>query len=151
MDEEEKRKRILEEQYFTAENMTYEEKHFYLNILKLCKDIINSENKVAGVEKCDFIQIDLKKNTDGSIHANGSVSISYENRFIDARIYFSDARIMVIMDVERIAYQGNHKKYQIIDEFRIEDNKLKRKSRYNYNMKEIEEIVENEEMKGRLR
>ena len=52
---------LLDEQRFPYENMTLEERNCYLNIIRNCKDICDSENKVDGVNNCKLVELHLKK------------------------------------------------------------------------------------------
>ena len=52
---------ILDEHKFPCENMSKEERNYYLNILRNCKDICDSNYKVNGIGKCDILQMRLVK------------------------------------------------------------------------------------------
>ena len=54
-------KEILDEQRFPCENMSKEERNYYLNILRNCKDICDSDNKVNGIGKCEILETKLVK------------------------------------------------------------------------------------------
>lgn len=140
---------VLEEQNFPCENMSKEERNYYLNILRNCKDICDSDNKVNDIGKCDILQTKLVKKED-FITFNGVMTISSENRSMSGFIFIKEDSIIVDMQVTRYFDEG-HKSYSTLDEFKLKDNKLIRRSQYNYNMERIIEEIENEEMKGKLK
>lgn len=141
---------ILDEQKFPYENMTLEERNYYLNILRDCKDICDSNNKVDSQSKCEIVQLNLKKN-DRVINANGFLSIGSEKRCIDANIFIGKKSIFVDMQITRLLLNGENDVYTVSDEFIVENDNLKRISQYNTNMQSIYDEIENEEMKGRLK
>jgi len=151
MTEEERKKRILEEQYFSSKNMTYEEKHNYLSVIKCCKDVLDSINKVDGESKCELVQMALEKQDDGTITANGILALSHENRHLYARITLNNNSIGVVSEITRIAYEGENKVYYVSDNFTLENGKLRRKSYYNYNQKYYNAKVENQKVKGLIK
>jgi hypothetical protein len=140
---------ILDEQNFPCENMSKDERNYYLNILRNCKDICDSENKVNDIGKCEVLQVRLVKKED-FITFNGLMIISGESRSMNGLIFVKDDSIIVDMQVTRIFGDGQ-KTYTTLDEFKLKDNKLIRRSQYNYNMNSIIEEIENEEMKGKLK
>ena len=154
MTEQERIQRILDEQNFPYLFMTLEERDFCLNILKNCKDICDSNYKVDGEGKCELLQLSLKKN-DNVISANGIMRIGRENRCINADIFLKPNKIIVDSNITRLIENENGnveaKSYTVLDEFAIENNKLKRRSQYNYDMKSLYDEIENEEMKGKLK
>lgn len=141
---------ILDEQKFPYEGMSLEERNYYLNIIKNCKDISDTENKVGKISKCEILRLYFKKQ-DGIVNINGSLCIGNENRCINADIFFEKDSIVVDMLITRLCVQTEHKEYRVLDEFKLENDILKRRSQYNYNMKSIFDNIENEEMKGRLK
>ena len=149
MNDEKVSKIILDEQKFPCENMAKEERNYYLNILRNCKDICDSDNKVDSIGKCEILQMKLVKK-ENFVTANGTMSISSENRSINAIIFQENDSIIVDMQVTRYFDEG-HKAYTVLDQFTIKDNKLVRKSQYNYDMNSTYTEIENEEMKGRLK
>lgn len=151
MTEEERKKRILEERYFTSENMTYEEKHNYLSVIRCCKDVSSSINKVNGKSKCKLIEMILKKEPNGTITANGPIALDSENRWLYATIILNNNSILVNMEITRIMYTGENKVYNVTDEFTLEDGKIIRKSHYNFNSKEFVETFESEKVKGLIK
>lgn len=48
--------RILDEQDFPYENMTLDERNYYLDIIKNCKDICDTDNKADGISTCEIIR-----------------------------------------------------------------------------------------------
>ena len=141
--------KILDEQSFPCENMSKEERNYYLNILRNCKDICDSENKVNNIGKCEILEAKLVKKEE-FITFNGTMTISSENRSMSGFIFIKEDSVIVDMQVTRYFDEG-HKSYSTLDEFKLEDNKLVRRSQYNYNMNSIIEEIENEEMKGKLK
>ena len=142
-------KEILDEQRFPCENMSKEERNYYLNILKNCKDICDSDNKVNGIGKCEILETKLVKKEE-FITFNGIITISSENRSVSGFIFVKEDSIIVDMQVTRY-FDVGHKSYSTLDEFKLDNNKLIRRSQYNYNMDSIIEEIENEEMKGKLK
>jgi len=144
------KKRILDEQLFPYEGMSLEERNYYLNIIRNCKDICDTENQVNNQSRCEIVEMKFKKDKN-IINANGSVHIGNENRCINSDIYIRENSIIVDMEVIRLCVNVLHKQYRVIDEFKLENDILKRRSRYNYKAKGVFENIENEEMKGRLK
>lgn len=141
---------VLDEQRFPYEGMSREERNHYLNIIKNCKDISDSENKVDNKSKCEIVQLCFRRK-DSIVNVNGSLSIGSENRCIDADIFFFKDSIVVNMLITRLRVQVEPKEYRVLDEFKLDNDILKRRSQYNYNMTSIFDNIENEEMKGRLK
>lgn len=150
MTEDERFKRILDEQSFPYIGMSLEDRDFYLEIIKNCKDICDSENKVNGIGQGQLIEMAFKKNLI-QITANGSISMGSEYRSIEAEIYVRNKAILVDMIVTRLGVDVEHKVYKVSDEFRVKDNKLIRKSRYSYKYKGVNEVIENKEMERKIR
>lgn len=153
MDEKTK-KEIFQENYFPYQFMNVDERDFCLKILSNCKDISDSNYKVNGTSKCDIVEMRFKKENN-IIHANGSLTIgdkdNQENRCVDADIFITKDNIIVDMLVTRLMVKDENKEYRVLDEFKLEDDVLKRRSFYTYDMKSIYDSIENDEMKGRLR
>lgn len=142
---------ILDEQKFPYIYMSLEERNQYLNIIRNCKDICDSENKVNDISKCEIIGMRLIKE-DNDIIFNGMLKIGNENRTIEGRIFFDKNRIFVDSLITRVGMEKEHKIYTVLDEFKLEDTKIIRRSQYNYNMKSIYDIIDNDDdMKGRLK
>lgn len=79
--------RILDEQLFQYQGMSYEERNFYLNdIIKNCKEISNTVNIVDNNRTCQIVEMRFKKNND-EVYFNGSLSIGSENRSVSGIIY----------------------------------------------------------------
>ena len=140
---------VLDEQKFPCEKMSKEERNYYLNILRNCKDICNSDNKVNDTNKCEILECKLIKKED-FVTFNGSISISSENRSISGFIFVKEDSVIVDMQVTRY-FNEAHKSYSTLDEFKLKNNKLIRRSQYNYNMDSVIDEIENEEMKGKLK
>ena len=141
--------KILDEQKFPCENMSKDERNYYLNILRNCKDICDSDNKVNSIGKCELLQTKLVKKED-FITFNGTMTICSESRSMSGFIFIKEDSIIVDMQVTRYFDEG-HKSYSTLDEFKLDNSKLIRRSQYNYNMDSIIEEIENEEMKGKLK
>ncbi len=142
---------ILDEQYFPYYNMTLEERNFYLKLLRNCKDICSTEQKVNNQDKCEIVEMSLKKNDENDIYAQGSLIINGEVRCIDADIFKDDKKIFVDMHVTRLCNESSKKEYRVLDIFEIQSNKLKRTSEYNYDMKKNINELRDEEIKERLK
>ena len=142
---------ILDEQYFPYYNMTLEERNFYLKLLRNCKDICSTEQKVNNQDKCEIVEMSLKKNDENDIYAQGSLIINGEVRCIDADIFKDDKKIFVDMHVTRLCNESSKKEYRVLDIFEIQSNKLKRTSKYNYDMKKNINELSDEEIKERLK
>lgn len=141
---------LLDEQRFPYVGMSLEERNYYLNIIKNCKETCDTENKVGKISKCEITRLHFKKQ-DGIVNVNGALNIGSENRWINADIFFEKDSIVVDMLITRLCAQTNHKEYRVLDEFKLENDILKRRSYYNYNMTSIFNNIDNEEMRGRLK
>ena len=148
-----RKQETLKEIFFNAINMTKEERDFCLEILESCKDIADSDYKIGNVGKCEIVEMHFKKEND-IIHANGILvignKINQEYRRLGANIYITKDNIIVDMLITRLMYEGENKEYRVFDEFILEDNKLKRRSFYNYDMESNYNDLDNEKVKGRL-
>ncbi len=142
---------ILDEKYFPYYNMTLEERNFYLKLLRNCKDICSTEQKVNNQDKCEIVEMSLRKNNENDIYAQGSLIINGEVRCIDADIFKDDKKIFVDMHVTRLCNESSKKEYRVLDIFEIQSNKLKRTSEYNYDMKKNTNELSDEEIKERLK
>lgn len=141
--------RVTYDENFPCENMTKQERSYYLSILRNCKDICDSDNKVDNIGKCEILKMRLVKK-DNVVTTNGVMSIGRESRAISAIIFQEKDSIVVDMQITRYFDEG-HKVYTVLDEFSIVDNKLVRKSTYNYDMISKYDEISDEEMKGRLK
>ena len=141
--------KVLDEQRFPCENMSKDERNYYLNILRNCKDICNSENKVNSIGKCEILETRLIKKEE-FITCNGIMTISGESRSMSGFIFIKEDSVIVDMQVTRY-FDDGQTSYSTLDKFKLKDNKLIRRSQYNYNMDSIIEEIENEEMKGKLK
>lgn len=144
----------MDEKIFPYEKMTLEERNYYLSIIKSCKDISDSDKKVRFEGKCEIIYLHFIKHDD-FIHVTGFLSLGKfpdkENRCMDAKIHFKENKIIVEMEIARLCVNDINKEYTVTDEFTLENNEVKRVSKYNYKRRKIMGNVENEEMKGRLK
>lgn len=142
---------ILDEQWFPYENMTLEERNRYLNIIKNCKDICDTDNMVGGVKTCELVELHLKKNLN-TVSFNGSLIIGTdkqrENRCIEGELFLKN-RNTIIVDYKIIRLNTNdeHKEYRVLDEFKIEKDIVKRRSQYNYDMISLYDEIE----KGKIK
>ena len=144
---------LLDEQKFPCFDMTKEERDLYLNIIHHCKDICDTENKVGIYSKCKIHQMVLRRNG-GAVMFNGIVSVgkddNSENRTIQGELYVDENMILVYMNVER--YNDIEQRvYSVSDEFKLENDVLKRKTRYDYLNEYIIEEVKSEKMKGLIK
>ena len=154
MNREELYNALMDEKIFPYEKMTIEERNYYLSIIKSCKDISDSDVKLGIDGKCEIIHLHFIK-YDDFIHVNGHVSLgtfpNKENRCVDARIYFKDSKIIVKMEITRLCVNDIHKEYSVIDEFILENDEVKRVSKYDYKRRKITDSIENKQMKRRLK
>lgn len=148
-----KAKILLDEQKFPCFDMPKEERNMYLNIIRNCKDICNTENKVGIFNKCKIIQMVLRKKG-SAVTFNGVLSIGednkFENRCVNGELYVDNNMILVYMNVERFKNIGQ-REYSVVDEFKLENNILTRKTRYDYIKTDIIEEVKDEKMKGLIK
>lgn len=140
---------IIEEQYFPYMDMSLEERNFCLSILKNCKDICDTDQKVGNKSKCEIVQMNFKKQNSKLIKAEGSLIIKdnkvCEVRAVEADIYLEKAKVIVDMHINRLCANDKNREYTVLDIFEFENDKLKRTSEYNYEMKRIvTEINDNE-------
>lgn len=140
-----------EENKYPSFNMNKDERNRYIKILKYCKDICNTENKVGEIDKCEILKMRLRK--EGNVVLfNGIVTIGNEikreNRCIDGELYASEESIMVYMHVVRLDNKKQPNEYHVSDEFKIKDNVLKRKSLYSYKNRSIIDDLNDEIRKG---
>ena len=149
-----KKQQILDEQYYPYLFMSKSERDFCLKVLNNCKDINDSNHKINNIGKCQIVEMSFKKEN-GIIRTTGSLIIGdglkKECRTMEADIYIKKDNIIVDMLITRLNSNDKNRQYRVLDEFKLENDILKRRSQYNYDMKNIYEVVENEEMKGRLK
>jgi len=138
---------VLKEQKFPCIGIDSNDRDSYLEIVKNCKDICESNQKVDGQSNCRLIEMHLYKDSN-EVNANGSVIIGTEEkreyRHVDANIYIESESIIVDMLVTRLQVQDERQQYRTLDEFTIEDDKLIRRSQYNYDMKSMISEVNND-------
>lgn len=134
---------ILDEERFPYKNMSLEERNFYLNIIRKCKDICDTENKVGNKSTCEIVELRLKKENN-AVGFNGFLSIDNENRCIEGELFLQDKNtIMVDYKITRLSTTDEHKEYRVYDMFKLQNDVLKRSSVYNYDYKKTyEEVVE---------
>lgn len=134
----EEERKILEEQYFRYDGITYEENQFYLNLLKNCQDIqspMNFDEKCSG----QLVEVSMKKTPEG-ISFNGSVSYELSDGKIECRCingYIWKDKDFFIVDtkVERLSVDVFNKMYATVDKFIVNGNTIvSRTSGYNYEM-----------------
>lgn len=143
-------KKILDEQDFPYMGMTLEERNYYLNIIKNCKDIADTIHKVGNKSQCRILKLSLKKK-ENEISFNGFATIEHENRCIDGYLFLEKDSILVDMHITRLCVDDIHKEYTVLDEFKLVDDILKRKSRYNYDRHNYCDSIKDELLKGRER
>ena len=148
-----KAKILLDEQKFPCFDMTKEERNMYLNIIRNCKDICDSENKVGDFSKCKIIQMVLRKKG-SAVTFNGILSLGednkFENRCVNGELYVDNDSILVYMNVERLG-SFEPKLYSVSDSFKIVNNILERKTNYSYIDNNIIEEIKDEKMKGLIK
>ena len=144
---------ILNEKYYRFQDIDVNDRKYYLDIIKNCKDICDTEQEVDGCRTCQIVEMLFKK-IGNRVVVNGSLTVGEkikENRTIEADMYLDNGKVIVDMLITRLCTLDNIKKYRVLDEFSIIDNKLQRRSQYNYDMKSIYTNIDNNEMKGRLK
>ena len=144
---------LLDEQKFPCFDMTKKERNMYLNIILHCKDICDTENKVENTGKCKIHQMVLRKKGEAVVF-NGILSIgkedNFESRAINGEMYIDETMILVYMNVERFK-NINQREYSVVDEFKLENDILIRKTKYHYLEEKIIEEIQNEKMKGLIK
>ena len=141
---------LLDEQKFPCIGMTKDERNYCLNIIRNCRDLCDTENKVDGINKCEIVEMHFRKDNN-VIRFSGSLSIGNEFRTIEGYLYIEKDRILVDYKINRLCIETDKKEYTVLDEFKIENGVLKRRSQYNYNMESLYAEVDDEILKGRLR
>jgi hypothetical protein len=96
---------VIEDQHsFPGENMLKVERDYYLDILRNCKDISDSDNKVDNTGKCELLRFRLKYkgqeknmvNVDGLLYIGNYPT--GEGRHINADIYLEEDKVVVGQD-----------------------------------------------------
>ena len=145
---------ILDEQRFPYVGMSLEERNYYLNIIKHCKDICDTENIVDSQNECELVELRLKKEED-VINFSGSLTIGTdnisENRTIVGKMFLKKDCVVVIYEITRLCVDCINKVYSVVDKFELKDDKLKRKSNYSYTTKKVSVEINDEELKGKIR
>lgn len=145
---------IIDEQYFPYVGMSLEQRNYYLNIIKNCKDVCDSENKIYNHGNGIMVAMSLKKE-DAIVKFNGTLTFGpegmHENRCIEGILYLKEKSIIVDYKITRLCVKEEPKEYRVFDEFKLENDVLKRKSLYDYNFKSICDEIDNDEMKGKLK
>lgn len=141
---------LLDEKRFPCIGMSKDERNYCLNIIRNCKDICDTENKVNGISKCQIIEMHFRKENN-DVRISGSLSINNEFRTIEGYLYLEKDRILVDYKITRLCIANERKIYTVLDEFKLENDILKRRSQYNYNMKSLYTEINDETLKGRLR
>lgn len=131
-----------------SNNISKEEKNYYINIINNCKDICDSDNEVNNERKCKLVSLYFNKEND-VITVSGYLKLSTENRTIYAYIFNKNNKIIVDMQITRLGDIKENKQYTVLDIFTINKKSVKRKSQYNYDMKNLEDVIELEKKKGR--
>lgn len=148
MTNEELYKRILDEQDFPYMGMTLQDRNYYLNIIRNCKDIADTIHKVGDESKCKILKLSFKKDKN-VVSINGFLTIGDENRCIDGYIFKEKDSIIVDMHITRLCVNDIHKEYTVLDRFKLENDTLKRRSRYNYEKISYCDDMKDELLKGR--
>lgn len=146
-------KNILEEQKFPYENMSLEERNYYLRVIRNCKEICDTKNKVDNISSCEILEMRLNKKEE-MIFFQGSLAVgtdqNREYRLINGEIYIEENSIKLEYQITRLGNINGRKNYYVLDEFKLEDSILKRISCYSIDDKHISEISD-ETMKGKLK
>lgn len=141
---------ILDEQRFPCIGMSKDERNYCLNIIRNCKDLCDTANKVDGINKCEIVEMHFRKENN-VVSFSGSLSIGSESRSIEGYFYLEKDRVIVDSKVTRLCIDADRKEYTVLDEFKLENDILKRRSQYNYNMKSLYTEINDETVKGRLK
>ena len=134
-------KNILKERYVNYSNMDKREGDYYLEILNNCKDICDSEQVINGQNKCKIVTATIIKKDAQWLTFNCALTLGDEARTIYGDIYTKKNSVIVDMHVERILAHDERSIYTVLDRFEIKDDKVTRKSYYNYNMQETKERI----------
>lgn len=138
--------RIMFEQYFPYENMTYEEGDKYLTIL-LNSGIISDDYSLLNSPSKEVVLMNFKKIKEGLVKFNGAYTLldkkynRAENRAIDGSITKSKKTIIIEGNVERIGYRNKYNEafnYYVLDVFNFnKDGSFKEilKTTFEFNMK----------------
>lgn len=125
---------VVLEQYFQYHNMSVEERNLYINLIRHCKDIMDSEKLLPGKTKVqyDLVVLILKKTSDGVVTFNGAVTNDDENRWIDGAILNKGNKYAIATSVYRLSdrLDEDEKEYTVSDQFRFKDGKIQRRSMY---------------------
>jgi len=146
-------KEVIFEKNFSNIGITKEERDCYLNLIRNCKDIVDSEHKVDGEGNCEIIQMNFEKKN-GEITLNGALSIgskTKEKRCIDGIILLGNNSILVDMHIVRICVDTLFNEYFVVDEFKLLNGNLIRESYYDYDMKKTSSTINDQEIKGKLK
>ena len=138
---------LLDEEKFPCIGMSKDERNYCLNIIKNCKDICDTENKVDDINKCEIVEMHFRKDNNVIIFS-GSLSIGGEYRTIEGHFYIGKDSIIVDSKITRLCVETDRKEYTVLDEFKLEKNSLKRRSQYNYNMENLYTKVTGISLKG---
>lgn len=133
--------------------ITRNERDTYLNLIKNCKDIADSEHKIDGEGNCEIIKMYFEKKN-GEITINGILSIgskTKEKRCIDGYIYVEENSLLVDMHIVRVCADTLFDEYCVVDEFKKVNGTLIRESYYDYDMKKIKTKIKNEEIEGKIK
>ena len=87
------------ELYFRYQNLSKEEGDFYLDVLRRCKEVSDSEYGNGGA--FDIVEMLIAQDEQGVIF-NGSMSNGTENRFIHGSIANKLVKTYVDLNVERL-------------------------------------------------
>lgn len=136
----------LEKQY-SFFNLTDEEELFYLSIIKNCKEITDSKNKVGIGCVGNIVRGELEKKEDIVEFQCGVAYLDpngvKENRWISGYIYIIKGDVYVEMKVERINCVKGEKCYTALDRFIVKNEKITgRQTSYNKDILAEQDIVE---------
>lgn len=144
---------ILKEQAFPHIRMSLEERNFYLSLIRNCKDICDTRNRISGTGRCNIIELKFEKTGD-MVRINGVLTIGsdsvHENRCISGFIYRENSSIIVEMNVVRLCSSDKIKEYSVIDKFYLDNEILKRESKYNYTASVSKVSIKSKKLKGRF-
>lgn len=118
---------LLFELYFRYKNLTKEEGDFYLDVLRKCKEVVDSDHGFN--TKYDIVEMSLSKLDDESVLFNGSMTNGSENRFISGNIVNRRNKTYVTMNIERLCDEEN-RYYSSLDVFTFKHSEVRRDTYY---------------------
>lgn len=114
------------ELYFRYQNLSKEEGDFYLDVLRRCKEVSDSEYGPNG--SYDIVEMLIARDEQGVIF-NGSMSNGTENRFIHGSIANKLVKTYVDLNVERLC-DVPEREFNVLEVFNFKHSEVKRDTYY---------------------